>query len=42
MPRGKKRIEIPENIEEKAAAVEAEIAELTAKVKAKKAELKSS
>ena len=40
MPRGRKRIEIPENIEEKVAAVEAEIADLTAKVKAKKAELK--
>ena len=35
MPRGKKTI-IPENIEEKIAEVEKELADLTAKAKAKK------
>ena len=39
MPRGKKTI-IPENIEEKIAEVEKELADLTAKAKAKKVELK--
>lgn len=39
MPRGKKII-IPENIEEKIAEVEKELADLTAKAKAKKVELK--
>ncbi len=39
MPRGKKTI-IPENIEEKIADVEKELADLTAKAKAKKVELK--
>ena len=39
MPRGKKTV-IPENIEEKIAEVEKEIADLTAKAKGKKAELK--
>lgn len=39
MPRGKKTI-IPENIEEKIAEVEKELADLTTKAKAKKVELK--
>ena len=39
MPRWKKTI-IPENIEEKIAEVEKELADLTAKAKAKKVELK--
>ena len=39
MPRGKKTI-IPENIEEKIAEVEKELADLTAKAKAKKVEPK--
>ena len=39
MPRGKKTI-IPENIEEKIAEVEKELADLAAKAKAKKVELK--
>jgi hypothetical protein len=39
MPRGKKTA-IPENIEEKIAEVEKEIADLTARAKAKKTELK--
>ena len=39
MPRGKKTI-IPENSEEKIAEVEKELADLTAKAKAKKVELK--
>ena len=39
MPRGKKTV-IPDNIEEKIVEVEKEIADLTAKDKGKKAELK--